>query len=242
MKPNRYKGAGSGARITLATAMASAVVAGCLASSATAGPGDIASCQALTALVIPNTTMTSAVYVAPTSALPGYCDLKATVAPQTDVEVRLPDNYANRYLHFGGGGFDGRIPSLDSPNMAGGVNPLTLGMVAVGSNGGHRSSSGNFFTDQALVLNYASQALQEADLVGKAAVQSYYGQPAQHRYFDGCSNGGKNASVIMASLGDDYDGVVSGDGVYGHSQENTGGSDMSGLDRSFGRSYNSFPK
>jgi feruloyl esterase len=233
MKPNRHNGAGCGARMAPATTIASALVLGFFASSASAGPGNIASCQALTGLVVPNTTITSAIYVAPTSTLPGYCDLLATVAPQTDVEVRLPDNYTNRYLHFGGGGFDGNIPNLASPAMSGGVNPLTLGMVLVGSNGGHRASNGNFFTDQALVLNYASQALQEADLVGHAAVQMYYGQPSAHRYFDGCSNGGKNASVVMAVLGDDYDGVVSGDGVYGHSQENTGGTDMSGLTASW---------
>jgi len=220
-------------RISFVCSAAAAFAAGLFSSSLLAGPGNIASCTGLTSLQIPNTTITSAAYVAPTASLPGYCRVLATVAPQTDVEVRLPDTYANRYLHFGGGGFDGRIPNLDGPAMSGGVNPLTLGMVAVGSNGGHRSSSGNFFTDQALVLKYASLALQESDLVGHATVQTYYGQPAQHRYFDGCSNGGKNASVIMASLSDDYDGVVSGDGVYGHSQEDTGGSDMSGLTASW---------
>lgn len=232
MNTNHY-GVRRGARSHNVLSMAVALAAGFVAANSSAGPGDLASCTNLASLQIPNTTITLATFVAPTATLPGYCRVLATVTPQTDVEVRLPDNYANRYLHFGGGGFDGRIPNLDSPNMSGGVNPLTLGMVAVGSNGGHRSSTGNFFTDQALVLNYASQALQEADLVGHAAVQTYYGQPAQHRYFDGCSNGGKNASVIMASLGDDYDGVVSGDGVYGHSQENTGGSDMSGLTASW---------
>jgi feruloyl esterase len=216
-----------------ASTIVATIVAGLFASGATAGPGNLASCTGLTSIAIPNTTITSASYVAPTSTLPGYCDLKATVTPQTDVEVRLPDNYAGRYLHFGGGGFDGNIPNFSAPPMSGGADPLTLGMALVGSNGGHRSSGGNFFTDQALALNYASQALQEADLVGKAAVQAYFGKVSQYRYFDGCSNGGKNASVVMAALGDDYDGVVGGDGVYGHSDEDTGGSDMSGLTASW---------
>ena len=121
--------------------------------------------------------------------------------------------------------------------MSLGVNPLLNGFAVVGSNGGHRSSSfpgPSFSTDKALTLNYASGALQESDLVGKAAVSTYYGTGAKHRYFAGCSNGGKNASVAMAVLGDDYDGVVSGDGVYGHSDEDTGGSDMSGVDRGLG--------
>ncbi|TMH72407.1 MAG: tannase/feruloyl esterase family alpha/beta hydrolase, partial [Betaproteobacteria bacterium] len=78
------------------------------ASGASAGQGD---CSNLTALQIPDTTITSAEYVAAANGLPGYCDLLATVAPQTDVEVRLPDDWSGRYLHFGGGGFDGRIPN-----------------------------------------------------------------------------------------------------------------------------------
>ena len=59
------------------------------ASGASAGQGD---CSNLTALQIPDTTITSAEYVAAANGLPGYCDLLATVAPQTDVEVRLPDD------------------------------------------------------------------------------------------------------------------------------------------------------
>ena len=161
MSTNHY-GVRRGARSHNVLSMAVTLAAGFVAANSSAGPGDLASCTSLASLQIPNTTITLATFVAPTATLPGYCRVLATVAPQTDIEVRLPDNYANRYLHFGGGGFDGRIPNLDGPAMSGGVNPLTLGMVAVGSNGGHRSSSGNFFTDQALVLNYASQALQEA--------------------------------------------------------------------------------
>jgi feruloyl esterase len=210
------------------------------ASGASAGQGD---CSNLTALQIPDTTITSAEYVAAANGLPGYCDLRATVAPQTDVEVRLPDDWSGRYLHFGGGGFDGRIPNLNSAAMSSG-NPLSNHFVVVGSNGGHRAISypgASFSTDKTLTLDYASGALQEADLVGNAAVLAYYRQPPKYRYFDGCSNGGKNASVVMAVLGDNYDGVVAGDGVYGHSNENTGGSDMSGMTAAWARAQQQVP-
>jgi feruloyl esterase len=217
-----------------------ALVSGLFALSVSATPG---SCTNLATLQVPNATITSAVYVPAANGLPGYCDVKATVAPQTDVEVRLPDVWNNRYLHFGGGGFDGAIPNLNSPVMSSG-NPLSQGFAVAGSNGGHRSASfpgASFSTDKTLTLDYASGALQETDLVGKAAVKAYYGQPAKFRYFAGCSNGGKNASVAMAVLGDDYDGVVAGDGVYGHSNENTGGSDMSGMTAAWARAQQQVP-
>jgi hypothetical protein len=45
----------------------------------------------------------------------------------------------------------------------------------------------------------------------------------------------------MAVLGDDYDGVVAGDGVYGHSDEDTGGSDMSGMTAAWARVQQQVP-
>lgn len=56
-------------------------------------------CQPLMAVKIPNTTITSAAYVA-TNNGSGYCEVKgevkATVAPQHDVQLRLPDMWKGR--------------------------------------------------------------------------------------------------------------------------------------------------
>ena len=76
-----------------------------------AGPGDIASCTNLAKLALANTTINSAVYVAPASTVPGYCEVNATVGPQTDIVVRMPDLWYQRYLQLGGGGFDGSVPN-----------------------------------------------------------------------------------------------------------------------------------
>jgi len=244
MRTNQLERAGCGVRHPIVFSTIAGLVACLFTSNLVAGPGDLASCTGLTSLHIPNTTITLATYVVPTSALPGYCRVLATVAPQTDVEVRLPDGWQGRYLHLGGGMFDGSIPDLNYSIKSLGVNPVFNGFAVVGSNGGHRSSSfpgASFSTDKALTLNYARGALEESDLVGKVAVATYYGTPAKYRYFAGCSNGGKNASVAMAGLGDDYDGVVAGAGVYGHSDEGTGGSDMSGVVAAWARNQQEVP-
>lgn len=89
-----------------------------LATAAVAGPGDNSSCADLASLAINNTTVTRAEYVPPNGTVPGYCEVEATVGPQTDVKVRLPDLWLDRYLHLGGGGFDGTIPNLDFPQAA----------------------------------------------------------------------------------------------------------------------------
>jgi len=197
-----------------------------------AGPGDISSCTNLGTLSLTGTTITSAAYIPAAGAVPGYCELNATVAPQTDITVRMPDLWYQRYLQLGGGGFDGNIPNLASPAMNFNKNPLAHGYAVAGSNGGHRSAAypgASFAVDRGLSLSYASGKINDTDVVARAAIQTYYGKPAKYRYFAGCSNGGKNASVAAAVFSDDYDGIVAGDGVYGHNDDGIGGSDMSGM-------------
>jgi feruloyl esterase len=197
-----------------------------------AGPVDISSCTNLKNLSLSNTTVNTAVYVSPAGAVPGYCEINATVAPQTDITVRMPDLWYQRYLQLGGGGFDGNTPNLAGPPMNFNKNPVANGFAVAGSNDGHRASAypgASFAVDRGLSLSYASGKIQDTDTVARAAIATYYGMPAKYRYFAGCSNGGKNASVAAAVFGDDYDGIVAGDGVYGHNDDDVGGSDMSGM-------------
>ena len=221
-------------RVRRSSYQARAAVAGLALATqwAHAGPGDVASCTALKNLALNNTVVNTAVYVAPSTGVPGYCEVNATVGPQTDITVRMPDLWYQRYLQLGGGGFDGNIPNLAAPPMNFNKNPVANGYAVAASNGGHRASAypgASFAVDRGLSLSYASGKIQDTDSVARAAIVAYYGKPAKYRYFAGCSNGGKNASVAAAVFGDDYDGIVSGDGVYGHNDEDVGGSDMSGM-------------
>jgi feruloyl esterase len=207
---------------------------------AAAAPG-MASCNALVGqgsqLGLRNTTITSAQYVtAPTGA---YCEVAATVAPSHDMRVRLPDSWHHRYLQLGGGGFDGNIANLNGPFASNGRDPTANGYAVAGDNGGHRSSEypgPTFAADRGLALSYATAKIHDTTTVAKALIQSYYGQQAKYRYFTGCSNGGKNASVAAANFADYFDGVIGGDGVWGHADDGVGGSDMAGLTSKWAKS------
>src|SRR2546422_10716878 len=76
-------------------------------------------CAALAHVALPDTVITTAALVQAQGAVPAYCKVLGTVAPETDVEVRLPDAWLGRLLHVGGGGFDGSIPNLavNSPQL-----------------------------------------------------------------------------------------------------------------------------
>src|SRR3984893_6890781 len=172
-------------------------------------------CAGLATLSIPNTTITSATMVPATGSTPAYCNVFVTVAPQTDIQVQLPTNWKGRYLHLGGAGFDGTIPTTAPASYN--VNLLADGYAIGASNGGHRAAQypgATFAGNQQLVLAYAYTAIGDTDTVARALIQAYYGRPANYRYFDGCSNGGKNASLAASRFRQDYDGVIGGDGVW----------------------------
>lgn len=205
-----------------------------------AAPG-AAACNALMAqssqLGLRSTTITGAQYV--TAATGAYCEVTATVAPSHDMRVRLPDSWQQRYLQLGGGGFDGNIANVSSPFASNGRDPVAYGYAVAGDNGGHRSTEypgPTFAADRGLALSYATAKIHDTTTVSKALIQNYYGQPAKYRYFTGCSNGGKNASVAAANFGDYFDGVIGGDGVWGHADDDVGGSDMAGLTSKWARS------
>jgi feruloyl esterase len=82
---------------------------------------------------------------------------------------------------------------------------------------------------EGLTLSYATGKIYDTNMVAKALTQTYYGRPAQFRYFTGCSNGGKNASVAASNFADYFDGVIGASGVYGQAADHAGGSDMPGL-------------
>ena len=230
-RPRRGRGAGPSNASAFAGALFVAIALGAAPAAAAT-----TACANLTTLSIANTTVTSATLVAASGGTPAYCDVLATYAPETDMEIQLPVSWGGRYLHLGGAGFDGTIATTAPASFN--VNLIADQFVVAGSNGGHRATQYpgvSFASDPTLVLGYAHTAMSQTDTVAYALMNAYYGHGPQYRYFDGCSNGGKNASIAASLLGNDYDGVIGGDGVYGHADDHTGGSDMPGLTAAWAR-------
>ena len=165
-------------------------------------------CSALAHLTLPHTTITSTTSVAATDTAPGYCRVLATVQPETDIELRLPDRWQERLLHLGGSGFDGVIPNLN-PNAV----HLHQGYAVVASNGGHRDATGGptrLLAQPALIEDFAHRAIEKTVRFAKVAIHAYYGDRPRYTYFAGCSNGGRGALNAAAKYGDEYDGVIAG--------------------------------
>jgi len=156
--------------------------------------------------------------------LPEHCLFRGKLNPRTGphgevfgigIEMRLPTNWNGRFAFEGGGGLDGiQRPSYGS--VWGTIHPpaLARGFAVVATDGGHRSpnmSDAHFGLDQQARIDYAYNAVDKTTLVAKALIAKFYGRAAQHSYFVGCSNGGRQALIVAQRMPLEFDGVVSGD-------------------------------
>jgi feruloyl esterase len=164
-------------------------------------------CGSLAGKTYFNVQVTAAAAVPASGAIPAYCDVKGTEAgTQHDMEVRLPNEWRQRYVQQGGGGFDGTVAPIGKTDTA-----LSAGAVEGVNNGGHRDPSGGVLLNNPLVTErYAHTAILTATKFGKAVTAAYYGREPNFSYYQGCSNGGRGALNAAAKYGDEFNGVIAG--------------------------------
>jgi Tannase and feruloyl esterase len=155
-------------------------------------------------------------------AIPPYCRADGVIDPRTGVdgkpyaigfEIALPDNWNGRFLFQGGGGLNGAInPPLGAQAAA--DNPaLARGFAVVSTDTGHKGAvfDSSFMKDQLASLDFAYLAVGRVTVLAKEIVARYYGQPAKHSYYDGCSTGGREGMLMSQRYPTYFDGIVSGD-------------------------------
>jgi hypothetical protein len=178
--------------------------------------GQSPSCTGLAGLSLPHVAISGAVLVpasvGPNTAHPAYCRVMGAAHPTADSDIRfelwIPDHWNGRYLQVGNGGFAGTIPER------GLVMGLAQGFAVAGTDDGHKSSVG---TDASWALNHPEKqidfgyrALKETTDAAKAILTAYAGAP-KYSYFQGCSDGGREALMEAQRYPGDFDGIVVGD-------------------------------
>jgi feruloyl esterase len=145
------------------------------------------------------------------------CVVKGYVTPQVDFELRLPtQGYAGRYLQGGCGGMCGIIsphmtPSCDDRQAFSGAFAVAF------EDSGHRAA-GMFDGVWAagspdLRTDFAYRATHVSAVADKAIIAAYYGAPPAYAYFQGCSDGGREALMEAQRYPDDFNGIVVGSSV-----------------------------
>jgi feruloyl esterase len=178
-----------------------------------------ASCDALAATALPDTTITKVEAVngptfAPPSGraldkLPAFCRVAATSKPAVRFEVWLPmSNWNGKFQGVGNGANAGSI-SYDAMATA-----LRRGYAVASTDTGHATTNGRdaqwALGHPELLADFAHRGLHVTTEHGKSIVKSFYGQPAARSYYVGCSTGGRQGLMEAQRYPDEYDALVTG--------------------------------
>lgn len=179
--------------------------------------GPVRSCESLSRLRLPDTTITPASDQGD-ATVPASCRVHLTVThpPAGDVVnvwVYLPDTGWNgRFQGLGGGGYvGGTADSL--------VAPLRQGYAAGATDVGSPGTDASFFLDPDNSINW--QRTQDWGYLGvhdmtvraKALIAAYYGNGPRYSYWNGCSTGGRQGMTEAQRYPSDYDGILAGSPV-----------------------------
>jgi feruloyl esterase len=191
-------------------------------------PASAATCESLTSLTLPNTTVTLAELV-PAGAfnppagrggrgaqnykdLPAFCRVLATARPTSDseigIEVWMPaDNWNGKFEGTANGNWAGAI---GEPALAA---ALRRGYASAATDTGHKGGNGAEFTvgHPEKLIDFQYRAIHEMTTEGKAIVNAFYGEGLRYSYFVGCSTGGKQALKEAQRFPADYDAIIAGD-------------------------------
>ncbi|ULT58841.1 tannase/feruloyl esterase family alpha/beta hydrolase [Neobacillus drentensis] len=191
-----------------------------------AQPGTLKKCEALLSFDFKNTKITKAELV-PEGALSNggkpvgqHCliqgKMNERVSPvdgQTyaiGFEMRLPVDWAGRFLYQANGGLDGVVASALGSITGGQLNNgLQMGFAVMSSDAGHNGAQNPLFgLDPQARLDYGYQAVGTLTPMAKSLIKAAYGREPDRSYFAGGSNGGRHTMVAASRYADQYDGFL----------------------------------
>jgi len=171
-----------------------------------APPAKAADCTALKSLQLPDVTITDATPSGTSAIKVNHCLVEGVVGKEIRFRLLLPDDWNRKFMMGGGGGFVG---SLDNQALA----SLNAGYATVGTDTGHQAgltSAGWALNNPERLLNFGHVAVHRVAEVSKTIISRYYAAPIARSYFNGCSNGGRQALMEAQRYPDDFDGIVAG--------------------------------
>jgi feruloyl esterase len=191
-----------------------------------ATPAGAATCESLTALSTPETTITLATTVpagtftppgstpdepiASLTNLPAFCRVAATLKPTSDsdikVEVWLPvSNWNGKYQAVGNGGWAGSIL------YAALGEALKRGYATSSTDTGHVGGTAkDMLGHPEKLIDYSYRAIHEMTVKAKTIVEAFYDRGPQISYFVGCSAGGRQALLEAQRFPGDFNGIIAG--------------------------------
>ena len=144
-----------------------------------------------------------------------YCHVIGEIGTDLYFDLRLPrSTYKGQYVQEGCGGFCGFL-SHSVPLVADDCPAVTGNTLALAAdNEGHATTVN---TDARWAANntrsrttFGSTSEHQLALVAKALIADYYGRGPAYSYFDGCSDGGREALIEAQRYPHDFNGILAG--------------------------------
>ncbi len=138
------------------------------------------------------------------------CSVTGTLAPRISFQVLLPmTTWTGRYLQVGCGGLCGNV-TLRSGASSGCKVLNDGGFVMAATDMGHSGMGANWGLDDGLRADFAHRAQHLTALTAKALIAAFYDQPPTYSYFNGCSDGGREALMEALRYPTDFNGIIAG--------------------------------
>ena len=146
------------------------------------------------------------------TGLPQFCRVAGTATPTSDslinFEVWIPTDgsFNGKYEQLGCGGFCGSI------GYSAIANAITRGYAAAATDDGSQAGGLATFAlgHPEKITDFGYRALKETTDKSKAIITALTSQEPRRSYFNGCSDGGREALMEAQRYPDDFDGIIVG--------------------------------
>lgn len=138
------------------------------------------------------------------------CSVEGMLAPSIGFRVDLPlQSWTQRYMQLGCGGLCGRV-SLQVGAADGCPTYQAGGFVLASTDMGHEGEDTAWGRDAQKRADFAYRSLHVTALTAKALIKRFYGQAERFSYFNGCSDGGREALIMAQRFPQDFNGIIAG--------------------------------
>lgn len=150
--------------------------------------------------------------LAPSVPVPAFCRVQAEIHPTADshikIEVWMPST-----------GWNGKFEQIGNGGLAGSINLFLLaqvlnqGFATAATDDGHEAAptDGSWAIGHPeKVKDFGYRAVHETNVDAKKIVEAFYQKPARYSYFNGCSEGGREAMMEAQRFPADFNGILAG--------------------------------
>ncbi len=175
-------------------------------------------CASLRSVALPHASVLAADLVPAVAATgatpqtPAYCRVKVSATPTADsnigIEIWMPaTDWNGELLQLGNGGLAG---SINYPPM---LQQIALHYAVAATDDGHTGAATDgtwAMGHPEKVTDFGYRAVHDANVDAKLLIAAFYGHSQRFAYFNGCSEGGREALMEAERFPNDFDGILAG--------------------------------